>query len=1257
MYRAIVVALVVAAATTTHAYVRSMLWGPVVFDDVWPLDAPSSAFAEVSAVAWGRVWSCDDAAVTPTVGGIASPIITHSRAGVAFTTPTVDETLDAIAELEDMLGFVATLHCRDAGPVWGVSWVDAGITAYDKDTGHTTAGVVVTCCVGPDSDARLVVPSPTHESPGVTDTVNGPFPLLRPGASTVCVQTDGGVEQCTSRPGEPDWTTAGVTLRHDFPGDASIATRCTANPPGTGGPTAGLAPCSCAYVEEEHLPRFDKCVPCDDEADDEALAFEPSSTRTFDAPLTCSDARTDYARYCVTDWTNPIMRFDLPWYGWTPPPGGDPARSARWPPVQCNCYDPNRDPAPGTGKCLHCLPGWYEDTDNSIVQTDTHRGSWRCLECAAAMDADPSAPDCAWDTGAWRPDDPLNPDPSAADCKATLTSAGTHGGYVSVTAQCVCKEGYIGAACDICAEGYVPLDGVCAACPQTCGPHGTRHCSGSVDTVTLAPNTTWCECSPGFWSVDDADNSTATPCTACGPSVCGPGGNCNLDAHGGLVVEEDLCTCQPGWVHNMEDPVIQAGGFKCSACGSSASLQVLRDGVGTCLDPLSACSATSNPDRLDVAASTAAGRCVCADGFMHVSTLMDATPLEAGVDDDGVITTFAPGCIPVSDVCGVAGHPDGVNATASTVENTCVCQGEYTLAPPSDPADALVPGVAELCTHITALCGPGAVLTDGVACTCGPRWAPIDDQPVGGRCVACVDALHTGPQCIKCGTACPGHAACISDALPDGTPHVCACLSGWIDAPDGAPCSVCDTEDVGAGPAWVADVTGDGCYSCAACGPHGTCALDPYRHASVCVCDDGWTHTNPTSPTSPCSVCVATGGTLDDDNDCVPCDPLCASRGVCKPGGVCECTGSAAGPPACMQCEPGTAGPGCPPCATQTGTCGPHGTCVWESATLKHVCACDGGWTHASPDNPASPCTACPNTQYHILAPNGTLCAACPGDDGCSGSKQCVWQHDDTRDDSMGGAPVCTCPPGWFGDDCSLCDPLADEGEGCNTCSCWRDTPVDAAWGVRGASCTRTSSFQTGSSLLHACQCAPGWTHVTRGDPTSSCRPCRDGVETSGLCLTCPRCDPVSETCVETPADPTATTLEELGDVTGSVTAVVNVSGSGLIVMLATCVCKPGWTRFPGFLADTHGCYPLAVVQGASALLADRIDAAAASLHNQDVAEVNHQTLSQALAGGKASTGLLVQFWVSVFVVGLAAVAMGGVAVVLGMRTAHATRV
>lgn len=1221
----VAVALLLAAAV--RAYVTSMLTGSTVFDGVWPPDAPGVAFAEVSAVAWGRVWRCDDAATSPNVDGNGSSLVVTSRNGVAFTTPTVNETLDAIADLEDYLGRAAVLYCTggNVGPVWGVSWVDANVTSYNQDTGQTTAGVFVTCCVGPESDARIVVPPDTPSSPGVTDTLHGPFPVLRSGAATVCVQTDGGVKQCTPGPDEPDWGTAGVTLRHTYPGDATIATRCAATPPGTGGPTAGLAPCSCAYTQEENMPRFDLCTPCDDEADDEVLAFEPSSTRTFDAPLTCSDARTDHDQYCVTDWTNPTMRFDLPWYGWTPPGGGDPARSARWPPVQCSCYDPNRDPAPGTGKCLHCLPGWYEDTDATIVQSDTSRGSWRCLECAVAMDADAEVPDCAWDTGAWRPDDPLNPNPAAADCKATLTSAGMAGGYISAAAECVCKQGYAGAACDICAEGYVALDGVCAACPQTCGPHGTRHCSGDVDRLTLTPNTTWCECTPGFWTANDT--LTGDACTACGHDVCGPGGSCNLDARGGIVPDEDdLCSCGAGWTHDTDDPVAQSPGFfKCSACDPTASLQVLFDAGGPppplqCLDPIVACSAVANPERLDVQASTTEGHCVCAQGFMYVSeTSMNAVPLDANVDDEGVITTFVPGCLPVSTVCGVAGDATGVNETASTTTNTCVCRGQFTLAP---AVDGLVPGVAELCTHITTLCGPGAVLTDGVTCSCGPRWAPIGDQPEVGRCVSCVDSLHTGPLCVKCGTACPGHAACLSDALPDGTPHVCACLSGWVDDDGDTPCSVCDTEG-----GWIADGD-DACHQCPVCGPHGTCAVA--RHQAVCLCSDGWSHTNPQDPASPCSVCVATGTQLDDDTDCVACDPLCASRGVCQPGGVCECSGQTTGPPACLDCAPGTAGPGCPSCSQ--ADCGDHGTCVWESSTLRHVCACDGGWT-------GSTCSDCPTTQHHVLTPNGTTCAACPDD--CGDTRQCAWSSDDSE-------PVCACPPGWFGDDCSLCDPLEDDGRGCSACPCWQNTPIDPEWDVRGASCSR--SLTTGFT----CTCAPGWTHVVRGDPGSPCRPCGAGIETPGLCLTCPRCDPVSETCVETRAvdidDTTPSLTQE------SITAVVNVSGT-VGVMLATCVCKPGWTRFPGFLTDAHGCYPLEVVQGATALLADSIDTAATVLHNQDVTNTNHKTLTHVLQEGGGSTGLLVQFWMSVVVVGLASAAVGAAVVALGLRAAYGTRV
>jgi len=142
----------------------------------------------------------------------------------------------------------------------------------------------------------------------------------------------------------------------------------------------------------------------------------------------------------------------------------------------------------------------------------------------------------------------------------------------------------------------------------------------------------------------------------------------------------------------------------------------------------------------------------------------------------------------------------------------------------------------------------------------------------------------------------------------------------------------------------------------------------------------------------------------------------------------------------------------------------------------------------------------------------------------------------------------------------------------------------------------------------------------------------------------------VSEVCAEVPASSTnAANAASTDDVTG-ITAVVNASGVANGVVLAACVCKPGWTRFEGFLANVHGCYPTEVVQGAAALLTDTLTNAAATLHAKDVSDTNHQTLTWALNHPRdAPTYQVALFWTSVVVVGLSAFVLGGVVVVMGV--------
>lgn len=1099
------------------------LWQP---ENVTPFF--SSAYVEVSQLVWGRVWTC------PVAIGVG--VITFTHVGEPGVEVGIGDVTHIMGEAEAFVARESVVACASlpasSPSPWGVSWTPLG-GSLTVESGVTTIDANVTCCVGTAPGVALVVPDTNPEA-----TL-----AIRPGGVSLCAQTDDVVLQCTPLDGDPDW-------RHTDPRDTIevfpgvVHTRCATPVPGTGvSGHGGLRQCECVFSEEAGDAHFSNCSLCvASETVAPVLPFAPRAVRSIADPLSCVDALQDQWTACSSEWSLDGLRFDLPWLNadtgeWE---SSDERRTGRLPSARCVCADANRDATPVapadddgvTGRCRHCVQGWYEGDVASLAPL-----AWRCLPCADAMDADPGAPNCAWRTGALRPDSPEQTG-SDGDCKQSPTSAGADGGFLPSAATCVCRQGYTGATCSECTSGFARLTpanaslltggrDVCVPCPaHTCGPFGVNVCSGEAvasDAAAIGDvydpgygftaSSMTCVCAPGFSS-----STNATACSTCGHEVCGPGGVCDPhlieDTHGASA-----CVCNvPGWSLAPGDHF-----QTCSVCDpSTAFFDVIDD---TCVHVPTLCSGG-----VDVAASVVAKACVCTPGFLTLP---------------GDVTHCVSGAV----ACTASGDPQGVNASATTATNACVCQGQFVLAPPHD-----------VCTHITEICGNGAVSHGAVApCVCDPSWAPIDLQP-SGRCDVCVDDDHTGPLCTTCTETCPGRSVCIPS---EAHGFSCVCVSGWVDGPLGE-CSRCDnTTHV----EW-----GEWCVPCPPdCGPHGVCAPTSPATA-VCVCDaDEWLHLRATDPTSPCTRCKHTN---TQTSDCVPCSPLCASTGTCNPGGVCECHGNFASPPECLDCTPGFVGPDCDSCVVE---CGHHGTCSWSSALLHQVCVCDPGWE-------GDVCDVCASG---VHTEDGE-CLACPP---CTATQTCVA--------SPTHGARCVCAPGWFGEDCSICDPL----DGCALCPCWAETVPDDA-GVRGVVCTWEGASPT-------CVCAPGWTHVD-GD-TSGCRPCDPLSETPHLCLTCPRCDAVSETCVESPD------------------------------RIAICACRAGWTTVPGF--ETAGCFSTAFIDGLLSILTNTLVADADALFKTTVDD-----------DSGSDTVFTPQIITSVVVLALVAFVLGGGVTVFVTRRLSATK-
>jgi hypothetical protein len=160
----------------------------------------------------------------------------------------------------------------------------------------------------------------------------------------------------------------------------------------------------------------------------------------------------------------------------------------------------------------------------------------------------------------------------------------TYGLFGAGVVGCACADGFAGADCGVCADGFVDdVDSAgggvdCIACPATCGFDGV--CVAG----TLGDGVAECSCAASPFDHEDT-NDVRTACTRCpeGRSrltcrpcpVCPTGSTCDEDIDTGAIT----CACVPlsRRVAGFEDPQ-----YPCYTFAMAARME--RKGI----DPLSA---------------------------------------------------------------------------------------------------------------------------------------------------------------------------------------------------------------------------------------------------------------------------------------------------------------------------------------------------------------------------------------------------------------------------------------------------------------------------------------------------------------------------------------------------------------------------------------------------------------------------------------------------------------------------------------------
>lgn len=199
--------------------------------------------------------------------------------------------------------------------------------------------------------------------------------------------------------------------------------------------------------------------------------------------------------------------------------------------------------------CDACAEGWFPDgaggcdDDPCDPSPCTDGGRTRCVaEGGVAM--------CLCDAGRHEEGGECVPDETCTDttCSGRGTCSSEGGGVA-----CACDEGFDGAFCERCADGYHD-DGAGGCTTDVCLPSPCTEPNRSVCVPDGAAAR--CECDPGF----HLEGESCVADEVCSDTSCGHG-SCAID--GGRVV----CTCDPGWA-----------GPTCASCAEGYH----DDGAGGC---------------------------------------------------------------------------------------------------------------------------------------------------------------------------------------------------------------------------------------------------------------------------------------------------------------------------------------------------------------------------------------------------------------------------------------------------------------------------------------------------------------------------------------------------------------------------------------------------------------------------------------------------------------------------------------------------
>ncbi len=539
------------------------------------------------------------------------------------------------------------------------------------------------------------------------------------------------------------------------------------------------------------------------------------------------------------------------------------------------------------------------------------------------------------------------------DTSCTDTTCGP-GGVCAIedgAISCACGDGYAGARCESCADGYLrDPEGRCDA--DLCDPNPCE-ADPSRGRCAVEGGVAVCRCNAGTHE----EGGACVPDTECSPDTCSMRGTCSMEG------TELSCACDAGF----------AGRF-CESCDEALGYH--DDGSGGC---------TTDACLPDPCTAAPFVRCVATEGTASCECPLGQHREGAGCAPDETCTdsvcmgrgtcTVEGGrarcaCDPEYDgerceACAAGYHDDGAGGCTDdaclpspcTVPNRTVCVDGACGCDPGYHEDGVGGCTTDPC--LPHPCGAQACRDAGGVAEC---FTPVCDD--GNPCTTdtptasgCVYAMRPdGSDCST--TVCVSGQTCTAGACGGGTPVVCA---------DTNPCTVdtCDPVTGCANTVSTAIVPDDG----VACTIDSCATGAPVHTASDAACDDalycnGVERCRPTDPARDGRGCIVTDvpapsgpstpcasyGACDEATDSFPLVELAAGAScddglACTSGDVCVTTGGACA---------GTVSGSCAP----TGSCG--STVPWSSVIDVPTATVSGSVTV----NGAAPPMVVPGSAY-----------------------------------------------------------------------------------------------------------------------------------------------------------------------------------------------------------------------------------------------------------------------------------------------------